>query len=469
MFYDVGEEFQMRLAPREKPVLPKEKTYQVMTNGPVAKQLFRFALPLFFSMLFQQVYNIADTIVAGRFISASALSAIGIISAVNWIYLALTNGTGQGCSVVIARIFGSGDREKTHTAITTSLLFQSGLALALTAVFLPAHRWILRIIHTPDSLYADASTYLLIFTSALLFQFLYVTANACFQALGDSRMCLCFLIFSSLFNIGLDIVFVVAFSWGVAGIAWATFLTQGMAAGLSVSVLLRRLHRLVPAHKPRLFEPQILRSMLRVMLPSICQQSFISIGVMMVQGLVNSMGEVAIMAFTVGNKISAFCIACVGTVTRSFGTFASQNFGAGKYDRIKEGLRVLLRFELFAVMAIAAGYYLLGPAAVRLFVADDAPPEALALGAQMLLILAVGNFPLETKNSFDNALVGCGHMTEFMITTFADLFTRVFLSYALAGVLGFYALPVAQAIGWFLGGALAVGFYFRMKRRLGIK
>lgn len=469
MFYDVGEEFQMRLAPREKPVLPKEKTYQAMTSGPVAKQLFQFSLPLFFSMLFQQIYNIADTIVAGRFISASALSAIGIISAVNWIYLALTNGTAQGCNVVIARVFGSGDREHTHTAITTAFLFQIALALVLTAIFIPAHHWILRVINTPDSLYGDASTYLLIYTSALLFQFLYTTANACFQALGDSRMCLCFLIFSSLLNIGLDIAFVAFFSWGVAGIAWATFLTQGMAAALSVGVLVRRLKRLVPKEKPRLFDPSDLLSMLRVMIPSVCQQSFISVGVMMVQGLVNSMGEVAIMAFTVGNKISAFCIACLGTVARSFGTFASQNFGAGKLDRIKEGLRVLLKFEMLAVSLIAIGYYTLGPTAIRLFVADDAPPEALALGAQMLMILAVGNFGLETKNSFDNALVGCGHMVEFMITTFADLFTRVILSYALARVLGFYAMPVATAVGWFLGGALAVGFYFRMKRRFAIK
>lgn len=455
----------MRVPYKGKPVLPKEKSYQAMTQGPVAKQLFSFATPLFFSMLFQQVYNLADTVIAGRFISASALSAIGIISAVNWIYLALTNGTGQGCNVVIARIFGSGDREHTHTAITTALLFQSSLALVLTAVFLPAHGAILRLINTPDSLFGDAATYLVIYTCALLFQFLYTTANACFQALGDSRMCLWFLIFSSLTNIGLDILFVVAFSWGVAGIAWATFLTQGMAALLSCGMLLRRLCRLVPsAQKPQLFDGRILRSMLGVMLPYVCQQSFVSVGVMMVQGLVNTMGEVAIMAFTVGNKISAFCIACMGTFARSFGTFSSQNYGAGKYGRIREGLHVTVKFQLAACSAVALAYYFLSPYMIGLFLADDAPAEALTLGFRMLLILAVGNYALELKNSFDNALIGCGQMSKFMITTFTDLFLRVGLSYVLAGAVGFYALPLSQIIGWAIGGVLAFIFYRRFQR-----
>ena len=459
----------MRLAPKRRPVLPKEKTYQAMTNGPVGRQLLRFAMPLFFSMLFQQVYNIADTIVAGRFISASALSAVGIISSVTWLYLALTNGTGQGCNVVIARIFGSGDRARTHTAVTTALVFQLGLAACLTAVFLPAHRWVLRVIRTPASLYEDAATYLLIYTAALVFQFLYATANACFQALGDSRLCLYFLIFSSMLNIGLDILFVRAFSWGVAGIAWATFLTQGLAAALSCAVLLSRLRRLMPGEKPPVFDARLLPPMLRVMIPAVCQQSFVSVGVILVQGLVNGMGEVSILAYTVGNKISAFAISCMGTVARSYGTFASQNYGAGKIDRIREGLRALLKFEACAVTAVAVLYALLGPAAVRLFVAEDAPPEALTLAAQMLLVLAAGNYALEMKNSFDNALVGCGHMAEFMVTTFADLFLRVGLSYLLAGPLGFYALPLATALGWLLGGVLSVAFYFRLRRTLPIK
>ncbi|MBR3867401.1 MAG: MATE family efflux transporter [Butyricicoccus sp.] len=455
----------MRLPHKGKAVLPKEKSYQAMTQGPVAGQLFGFAMPLFFSMLFQQFYNLADTVVAGRFISASALSAIGIISSVNWIYLALTNGTGQGCNVVIARIFGSGDREHTHTAITTALIFQSSLALVLTAIFLPAHGAILRLINTPDSLYRDASTYLIIYTCALLFQFLYTTANSCFQALGDSRMCLLFLIFSSLTNIGLDIVFVVVFSLGVAGIAWATFLTQGMAALLSCGMLLRRLRRLVPSsQKPPLFDGHILRSMLGVMLPYVCQQSFVSVGIMMVQGLVNTMGEIAIMSFTVGNKISGFCIACMGTFARSFGTFSSQNYGAGAYSRIREGLRVTVKFQLIACTVVAAAYYFLSPYVIGLFLADDAPREALTLGFHMLMILAAGNYALEMKNSFDNALIGCGQMSKFMITTFTDLFVRVGLSYALAAWLGFYALPAATIAGWLVGGILAFVFYQRFKR-----
>ncbi len=448
----------------------KKRTYLAMTEGPVAQQLFGFALPLFFSMLFQQVYNLADTVVAGRFISASALSSIGIISAVNWIYLALTNGTAQGCNVVIARIFGAGDRTETHTAITTALLFQSGLAIVLTAIFLPAHGFILRLINTPDSLYQDAATYLIIYTAALLFQFLYSTGNACFQALGDSRMCLWFLIFSSVLNIGLDILFVVVFSWGVAGIAWATFLTQGLAAVLSVCVLLRRLRRLIASgERPRLFDAKILKSMLSVMLPYVCQQSFVSVGVMMVQGLVNTMGETAIMAITVGNKVSAFCIACMGTFARSFGTFASQNYGAGKMDRIRSGLRVTVIFQISACTVVALAYYFIGPFAIRLFLAEDAPREALSLAVRMLLILGIGNYALELKNSFDNVLIGCGHMSKFMITTFTDLFVRVGLAYVLAERMGFYAFLFGQAAGWAVGGVLAYVFYRRFWRLYGAR
>lgn len=454
----------MRLAHKGKPVLPKEKTYQAMTSGAVAPQLLRFSFPLFVSMLFQQLYNLADTVVAGRYISASALSAVGIISAVTWIYLALTNGTGQGCTVVIARIFGSGDRKLTHTAITTALLFQLSLSVVLMAIFLPAHKLVLQVINTPAHLYADASTYLWIYTAALVFQFLYTTANACFQALGDSRMCLCFLICSSLLNIGLDILFVRAFSWGIAGIAWATFLTQGLAALTSTTMLLHRLARLSPEEKPALFSWKILGDMLRVMFPAVCQQSFLSMGIILTQSLVNTMGDLAIITFAVGNKISAFAIACMGTAARSFGTFASQNYGAGKFERIRDGLRVLWKFEMVVCVIMALGYYFLSPTVISLFLDETAPQETIALGRQMLLILAVGNFALETKNSFDNANVGCGNMLAFLTTTFCDLFIRVVLSYALAGLLGFYALPIATATGWFVGAILARAFYIRLKR-----
>ena len=265
-------------------------------------------------------------------------------------------------------------------------------------------------------------------------------------------------------NIGLYILFVVAFSWGVAGIAWATFLTQGLAALLSWGTLMRRLKRLVPGERPKLFDGVILRSMLGVMLPYVCQQSFVSVGVMMVQGLVNTMGEVAIMSFTVGNKISAFCIACMGTFARSFGTFSSQNYGAGRYDRIRAGLRVTVKFQLTSCTVVLLAYRFFSPTVIRLFLNDEAPREAMTLGVQMLLILGAGNYALEMKNSFDNALIGCGQMSKFMITTFTDLFLRVGLSYVLAGSIGFYALPLSQAIGWAAGGLLAVVFYRRFRR-----
>ncbi|MEG0997002.1 MAG: MATE family efflux transporter, partial [Clostridia bacterium] len=239
-----------------------------LTTGNPERVLWRYSLPLFGSVVFQQLYNIADSVVAGKFIGENALAAVGNSYEVTLIYLAFAVGLNIGVSVVTARLFGAKRVGELKTAINTAFLFSTALCVALMAIgflFSPA---LLHAIRTPDEIFSDTLLYLNIYTGGLPFLFLYNIATGIFAALGDSKTPFWFLAASSISNIALDILFVAEFHMGVAGVAWATFLCQGVSCLLAVWALLRHVSRMQADEKPRLFSMPILGSIIRIALPS---------------------------------------------------------------------------------------------------------------------------------------------------------------------------------------------------------
>ena len=433
-----------------------------LTVGHPGRVMILFALPMVVSVVFQQLYNMADNVIAGQFIGDDALSAVSISYPVTMIYTAVALGLNIGCSVVISQLFGSGQHGRMKTAVSTSLLSTTAMALLLTALgllFCPA---LLRAMQTPESYMADTLIYLRIYTGGLAFIFLYNICTAVFTALGDTITPLIFLVISSLSNIGLDIWFVTAFSMGVAGLAWATFLCQGVAALASLVVLLLRL-RSIPSEPWPKFSPGILRTIATLAIPGICQKSFVSLGNVFIQSVVNSYDATVpgiISGFSSATKLVYFVVTLTSTVSSSMASFTAQNIGAGHMERLKQGLRTAYGICLAIVLPSTLFFVLMPRTAMGIFV----PAESTAVieaGTWYLWIVAPFMLVVALKQVCDGVLQGAGSAREFMATTFSDLILRVALAYILPLWMGHLGIWWAWPIGWILGTAISLWFYLR--------
>ena len=432
-----------------------------MTTGSPLKILVTFSLPMLVSMIFQQMYSVVDTIVAGRFISANALAAVGASYPITTLFIAFATGASVGCSVVVAQMFGRKDYEGVKTASSTAMLSILALALVLTVVGFAAADPLLRMIGTPEKIFAAASLYLKVYLLGLVFLFLYNAATSLFNGLGDSFTPLCFLIFSSVLNIGLDLFLVIVWHWGILGVAWATFIAQGLASVLAVGTFLYRVRKLKSARKPKLFDRAMLPVMTRIAVPSVCQQSFVSVGVFLVQGLINSFGEITIASFAAALKVNTFACMTMNTLPTALTSFASQNIGAGKMDRVYRGLKISILIAMGVAACANILFLVCGDPIVGLF-ADDLDRAAIIQEGMLFLhICAPFYFLIAVKNCCDSVLRGGGAMGQFMATTFADLFLRVIIAYilVLAFQMGYAGVCWSYPIGWILGTGLSVIFF----------
>ncbi len=429
-----------------------------LTVGKPLKILIQFSLPMLISMIFQQMYNIADSVIAGQLISVDALAAIGAAYPATVLFLAVATGASVGCSVVVSLRFGQKDIAGVKSAVYTAFISLSVLALVLTGLGFLIMKPLLRLIGTPTMIFHSSLLYLYVYLAGVLFVFLYNTANAVFNALGDSRTPLYFLIFSSVLNIALDLVFVFLKN-SVLSLAWATFLAQGVSSILATLTLMRRIRKLETDEPVQRFNRSLLPIMAGVAVPSICQQSFVSIGIFLVQGIINDLGAVTVAAFAAALKISTFACVLINTLPTALTSFASQNIGAGRLDRAREGLKYSIWIAEALIVVINAAFFLFGDRLVGAFVSGSYQAEVIEQGTLFLHIVAPFYTLIGVKNSCDSVLRGGGVMGQFMATTFADLALRVIFSYVFARMLGFYSICLAYPFGWIFGTLLSVVFY----------
>lgn len=430
-----------------------------LTVGNPFQILIRFSLPMLISMIFQQMYNIADSVIAGQFISVDALAAIGAAYPATVLFLAVATGASVGCSVVVSLRYGQKDIAGVKSAVYTAFISLTVLALLLTGLGFVIMKPLLRIIGTPTMIFHSSLLYLYVYLAGVLFVFLYNTANAVFNALGDSRTPLYFLIFSSVLNVALDLIFVLFIKCSVMSLAWATFLAQGVSSILATVTLLRRVRRLETDEPVRYFDRGLLPSMTSVAVPSICQQSFVSIGIFLVQGIINDLGAVTVAAFAAALKISTFACTLINTLPTALTSFASQNIGAGRIDRAQEGLKCSIWIAEGLIVVINLIFFLFGGQLIGAFVNGAYQTEVIEQGTQFLRIVAPFYALIGIKNSCDSVLRGGGVMGQFMATTFTDLALRVLFSYFFAKSLGFYSICWAYPFGWIFGTLLSVVYY----------
>lgn len=441
-----------------------------LTSGKPSKVLWSYTIPMFLSVIFQQLYNIADSVIAGRFAGEDALAAVGASYPVTMIFNAIAIGCNIGSSVVIAKIFGSHDFTRTRTAISTTVISAVVSSVLLTAVGLATCKPIMQLLNTPENIFNDSSLYLKIYTGGFAFLFLYNIATAIFVSVGDSKTPLFFLVCSSVGNIVLDYAFVKFLHWGVAGVAWATFIAQGTACVLALITVSVRIKEIKVNGKYQKFSFSTLWEICVVAVPSILQQSFVSVGNLFIQRLINSFGSSVVAGYSAAIKLNTFCITSITTLGNGVSGYTAQNVGANKLSRIDSGFGAGLIMSLLITVPFSVAYFFAGEPLIMLFL-EDSNADALQIGKEFLKIASPFYCPIAFKILADGVLRGTGWMKAFMVTTFADLILRVIFAYILSPVHGTNGIWAAWPIGWLTCTVISVFFYAmnRNSRKKNIK
>ncbi len=420
---------------------------QDLTEGEPQRTLVKYTLPMFISVVFQQFYNMADSMIAGKFAGEDALAAVGASYPITMIFMAVAVGSNIGCTVVLSQLFGAKAYDKVRTAVTTILISGVVLSTALTIAGLCTTPAMMRLIRTPENIFGDGALYLKIYIGGFVFLFLYNVTTGMFNSLGDSTTPLWFLIGSSLGNIALDLLFVAVFSWGVAGVAWATFIAQGIACVLALFTFAKRLREVACEGRPQLFSFPLLKKIGLIAVPSILQQSFVSVGNIFIQGLVNSYGSGVIAGYSAAIRLNTFVITGFTTLGNGVSGFTAQNLGAGRRDRIRDGLRTGLRLAVLVALPFSILYFFLGRTMMRLFL-EDTGSGAMQTGILFLRIVSPFYLVVAVKLVADGVLRGAERMRQFMAATFTDLILRVILAFVFSRAWQETGIWLSWPVGW---------------------
>ena len=412
-----------------------------------------FALPIILGNFFQQTYTLADSAIVGRFVSQQALAAVGACYALTNIFICVAIGGGIGASVVVSRHFGAGEYERMKRAVLTALWAFLALSLALGCFGFLAGRQIMILLNTPADILDMTVAYLGIYFLGLPFLFMYNVLSSMFNALGKSRIPLYFLIFSSLFNILLDFILVTQFGMGVAGVAWATLIAQGISAILSFFVFLGQLRRL-PGRPSAFFDRRELGAMTRIALPSILQQSTVSIGMLLVQSVVNGFGSEALAGFSAAMRIESLCIVPMTSIGNALSSYTAQNLGARQPERVVQGYRAANGMVIGCAAVICLILESFHGPIIRLFLGQNGTATALATGQDCIAFMGWFFCLIGFKMAVDGLLRGSGDMALFTVANLVNLFIRVFVAVVFAPRLGialvWYAVPMGWLANWII-------------------
>lgn len=432
-----------------------------LTIGKPYTVVWKFCLPLFGSIIFQQLYNLADSFVAGKFIGNDALAAVGNSYEITLIFIAFAFGCNIGCSVITSQLFGAKRFRDMKTAVYTTLISGGVLCILLMALGLIFSTKLLELINTPENIFADSKLYLLIYIIGLPFVFYYNIASGIFSALGDSKTPFIFLACSSVSNIAADILFVAGFKMGVSGVAWATFICQGVSCILAVFFVFRRFAKIETDGKPAAFSFALLKRIAAVAIPSILQQSFISVGNIIIQGVINSFGSGVIAGYSASIKLNNLVITSFTTFGNGISNYTAQNLGARKFGRIKEGFKAGVKLTWMICIPIVA-VYLLASRYLIYFFLESPTGTAMDTGMLFLRILTLFYFFAAAKLVSDGVLRGAGQMKAFMTGTFTDLVLRVVLAIILSKTaLASTGIWVSWPVGWCVAGVISLTFCFK--------
>jgi putative MATE family efflux protein len=422
-----------------------------LTTGDETRQLIGFALPMLLGNIFQQFYNMVDSFVVGRFVGTTALAAVGTSFPVIFLMLALILGVTSGSTVLIAQFFGAKDLANVRKVVSTSYLFLLAAGIIMSIVGIVATPAILRLLAVPDTIKPEAGSYLQIIFAGMLTTFGYNGVASMLRGLGDSRTPLYLLIAATLINVVLDLLFVVAFHWGVAGAAWATVISQGISF-IGVLVVLNRKNELMRIDRTGLsWDKTSFSRMLKIGLPSGVQQTLVSLGMMTLVRLVNEFGAATMAAYTAATRLESIASMPAMNLSMAVTTFTGQNIGAGKTERVRRGHLSALVVSVSISLLITLVVILFGRPLMGIFTTD---PDVIRIGGEYLVIVGMFYWLFSIMFINNGVMRGAGDVFIPMFTTImafwlvripcALLFTRVF-GMGSQGI--WWSIPAGWAVG----------------------
>lgn len=431
-----------------------------MTRGNPGRTLFFFAVPMILGNIFQQLYSIIDSVIVGKFVGPDALAAVGASGSITFLFIAASSGMSIGAGVFISQLYGAKQYSRMKTAISTLMIAMIAISSVLMILGLIFNQSILIFMNTPVDIINEAQNYLQIYFCAIIFLFVYNALTAVFNALGESKIPLYFLIISSIINIVLDLILVIVFHMGVTGVAYATLIAQGIAAILSFIKLITLIKKLQIGEAFSYFDRKDFFKMCNVAIPSTVQQSILSIGMLFVQALVNSYGTVVVAGYTAATRIDSIAISPMVNVGIAASNFTAQNIGANKPERVKKGYRAGILMVIIIGISIAVLQYLFGEVFLGFFIDVKENRDVIEVGKEYLRVVSSFYFMMGIMNVSNGVLRGAADMKTFMICTLSNLSVRVILAYLASALLGKRAIWWAIPAGWFVGFCVA---YIRIK------
>lgn len=436
-----------------------------MTAGKPYKLILSFAVPMIIGNVFQQLYNMVDTVIVGKYVGVNALAGVGSTGAINFLVIGFALGVCSGFSIMIAQRFGAGDYSEMRKYISNSIYLCIAVAVILTTGTMLLTKPILTLMNTPDEIYDYAYKYIIIIFAGISATMFYNILSSILRAVGDSKTPLIFLGVSSVLNVGLDLLCIIAFDMGVAGAGVATVVSQGVSAILCL-IYMRKNYDILRFEKGELkFEFQRSVRLLSVGIPMALQFSITAIGSIILQSAVNSLGTSAVASVTAASKIQTVAVGPMESLGITMATYCGQNRGAGKYTRIRVGIRQSLVMSMIYCVASALAVSFLGGAMTVLFVSSNqTSPEELKeiIGLSVKYLRVNGMFypVLGVLFILRNALQGMGYSILPMMAGVSELAARTLVVFALVSSYGYIAACLASPVAWIFADVLLVTTYF---------
>ncbi len=435
-----------------------------MTKGNPTKLLISFTLPMLVGNLFQQLYNIVDSVIVGKFIGKNALAAVGSsFMAMNFFSFVII-GLCLGSGIVYSYYFGERNFKNLRISIFVSFLFIGAFTLILSMFLLRYTEKILVLMNTPVNIFQDSLAYLRVIFSGLIFVFLYNGMASILRSIGDSNTPLIFLVLSALINIGLDLFFVLKLNMGVAGVAYATIIAQGVSSVLCIIYGLIKIPILRLKREDLIFDRLIMKQVGRYSFLTSIQQSVMTFGMLVVQSYVNIFGPDTIAAYAAGGKVESIANLPLQDFGNAFGTYVAQNKGAQREDRIELGLKSIVKIILVFGIVISAVIYLNAGRFMRIFV-DASEQNVINIGIEYMSILSFFYTLLGFLMMFYGYYRGIGSLNTSLFLTIISLGIRVLLVAVLSPIYGRVAIWWAAPIGWIIADLIGAFIYFLRKRK----
>lgn len=429
-----------------------------MTQGKPSKLLLQFAFPVLIGNLFQQLYTLVDRVIVGQFVGANAFSAVGSTNALSMMFMSMCMGTAIGTGVVVSQYFGAKDQKNTAKAIANGAYVNVIVALIMTVVALLATKPILILLNTPATLMDDAVSYMRVFMGGLLAVSLYYTPFSILRALGDSKTPLIFLAFCSVLNIILDIIFVVPLGMGVEGAAIATVMAQAIAAVLCMIYAFKKVPQFRDAVHYMKPDGVIIRQTLKVGIPTGFQYSLMYISSIALQRVVNGFGESVIGAFTSTTQIELLVQQIYAALGTAMVTYTGQNIGAGKTDRVKQGMRSAMQISGIVSVILLAVFWLGGNLVMSIFVPDQ---DIISLASSGIRITSLFFMALGVVQVLRYLLNGAGDSVYALVNGIVEIIARIGFAFLLTAVpfIGMWGIWLTTGLTWLVTAVFAFWRY----------